>query len=523
MFKRHTGILYVMVVFAILWYIRFAVSVGPLHDEAITMLAAKGMETSYAELYDSNSSPFEEIVPASDWHQFTLNYQPLSFKTIRDDVMRQDIHPPLAFWLYNLWLSLFEHGGYLHAVYFTGLMILLAGLLVYLCIWHLTKNTHWSSLGTLIFFMSNSALVTAIYVRQYALLSLWVVLCMFIIILLLKKSRVELIDTLLGFALGFVCLAGMLTQYLFIVVTIPMHLGLIGILIKRRVWITLSGVVLGYCMSIIGFVLLMPGTFARLLHKAEAGDSSAPGPVIWEPVSNLAKAFIHLPASLPSSIAFVAGILFFISLLVIGFILWRKKGESFPVASVRIIVAGFIGSCVLQVFFVSVGMFPPWATSSPYLCPLTILTTIALAVIGSTFKGRGFQFVVAGLCSIMILVQVAYVFKRVSTHNLLQIDFAKKIKPDLVLIDDLRRGLLLPLTMKIPGEQKVLATSPSTIEPLLMKGILNDYDQILYLMEDEINMKRRKFVFNLFKNNGWKVKQIPTLHPGMHEAFSIIK
>lgn len=72
----------------------------PSHDECISYLAACGNQGKYA-LHP----------PACEWHTvgdihlfFEMNPE-ASWRQIRDDLARYDIHPPLYFWLLNLWLK----------------------------------------------------------------------------------------------------------------------------------------------------------------------------------------------------------------------------------------------------------------------------------------------------------------------------------------------------------------------------------------------------------------------------------
>ena len=275
-FATHRPFFYAVLVFVVLWSSRVAFYIGPLHDEAITMLAAKGMERQYADACESGRRPFGEVVPALIWHKFTSDYSPLSFGDVHDDLLARDIHPPLAFWVYNLWLSLFRHGAYQHAVVLSGIEILLAGLVVYWCLWRLTADRRFAGVGALLLYMSNSALFTATYIRQYALLSLLVALSLLSIVLLLEERSTTRRDALYGILLGSMCLAGMLTQYLFAIVTMPLHLGLVLALFMRRSWRKLVMVLIAYGLGAGVLCLLTPEIFLRAMVATSQSKAAQP-------------------------------------------------------------------------------------------------------------------------------------------------------------------------------------------------------------------------------------------------------
>ena len=79
------------------------------------------------------------------------------------------------------------------------------------------------------------------------------------------------------------------------------------------------------------------------------------------------------------------------------------------------------------------------------------------------------------------------------------------------------------MTMNMSPGQKVLVAAPSTLKGLMKKGVLAGHDKILYLMDDEVELKRSAKVLDAFTNTGLRIERLVTLHPGIHDAFLITR
>jgi hypothetical protein len=136
-----------LLVSAALCSLRDAGYAGPHHDEVIALQAAKALEREYGRLLERQGFPFDQGVPAREWHRFTKGFVPVSWSEIRQDVQAGDKHPPLAFWLFNRWLSLFPYGGYRQAVWLTWLQVVVAGAILAVAVHRLIRGGQRPEVG----------------------------------------------------------------------------------------------------------------------------------------------------------------------------------------------------------------------------------------------------------------------------------------------------------------------------------------------------------------------------------------
>ena len=97
---------------------------GFTHDESISVLAAACNQGDYTQLTTTAQPPFGRWVPASEWKALMRPDRALCLTEIGRDLAREDIHPPLYFWLLHGWTLAFGVGLW------TGLSlnVVLAGL-----------------------------------------------------------------------------------------------------------------------------------------------------------------------------------------------------------------------------------------------------------------------------------------------------------------------------------------------------------------------------------------------------------
>ncbi|MCP4708968.1 MAG: glycosyltransferase family 39 protein, partial [Planctomycetes bacterium] len=76
---------------------------GWAHDEAISSICAAGHLGDYHEMVTSKSAPYGIWVQARQWKESWSDVQPFCWDQIRWDLAHNDIHPPLYFWLLNIW------------------------------------------------------------------------------------------------------------------------------------------------------------------------------------------------------------------------------------------------------------------------------------------------------------------------------------------------------------------------------------------------------------------------------------
>ncbi len=207
----------------------------------------------------------------------------------------------------NRWLCFFDEGGYEEAVWLIILQVLAGALILSYAVWRYTSDGICTQLAFTLFLFGNSALFTAIWVRQYGLF----VLCYALLIAVsgeLTRRRVPLLQTLMlicGLALS--CLAGMMTQYTFATMSLPVHLMLLAVLISRRAGRQVIFVLTSYAVAGLVFMWLLPGA----VDHAKSVSAGQRIQLQWmDAVTGLPRMFIPMPSALPgpfrvcSSVAF---------------------------------------------------------------------------------------------------------------------------------------------------------------------------------------------------------------------------
>ncbi len=221
---------------ALLAYFREGSSGGPQHDEVIAMMAAKGLEGEYARLAADNLPPFDRVVPASTWHEFTQDFSPVPFRQIWDDVRSNDLHPPLAFWLFNRWLSCFPSGDSSDALILVWLQVIVAAAVLAWAVFRQVNRANAALLAFTLFLAGDSAVFTATWARQYGLLAICYCVVMAVSAEVVRTGLSSRGFGLLVAVLGLACLLGMLTQYTFFTMSAPIHLAILSALFARRMW-----------------------------------------------------------------------------------------------------------------------------------------------------------------------------------------------------------------------------------------------------------------------------------------------
>ncbi|MBN2328295.1 MAG: glycosyltransferase family 39 protein [Candidatus Omnitrophica bacterium] len=156
--------------FGIRLYHTFAIA-SMTHDGSIAYLAAAGKHNDFAQASTPGSQIYKQWTPAKNWRQFLFYDHPFCFAEIYSGLKRQDIHPPLYFWLLHLWMLIFgTHvwtGPLLNAFLAAAASILL---------FRIVKDcgcdavTAWAT--SLIWFAAPAAAGLSLMARQYDLMTL---------------------------------------------------------------------------------------------------------------------------------------------------------------------------------------------------------------------------------------------------------------------------------------------------------------------------------------------------------------
>jgi hypothetical protein len=501
---------------AVCWY-RDTGYGGPHHDEVIALLASKGLEREYSASFQVGDAPFDRVVPAADWHRFTKDFSPVPFDEIRRDVQECDLHPPLAFWFFNRWLSLFPEAGYEQAVVLTWLqMVVAAGLLAALA-FRMTGSPLIAAMAFTLFLFGNSAVFTAVWVRQYA----WFAVCYAALMLLAGElSRRGLrIMPFVGVALsiGLVSCAGMLTQYTFAIMSAPIHIALVTLFSCRRQWSRLGILASAYILAALAFFALHPGA---IRHALSVSSNLERRVQVSSALESIPQMLIPWPATLPSWLTATAGGVVFAVILLMGIAACRD-GQSDRTFAARVILSGMLGAGVLQFIMVAAGYFPPWGTGPNHFCAFWLLTVFAAVLLLDRLRNVWILPGFSGMLVFMLVMQTAFAWH---CHRLVprkSVSYVSTLSPALVCADDLARGMVLELTDVMPAEQRVLVTETQRLIQQFSSGQLHQYPHILYLPMLATSGGPKRTVIHAAEAAGWTCNELPVIHSGLYDAVLI--
>jgi hypothetical protein len=255
-----------LVTFILLVSLRLMAAAGKnsvSHDESISYLAATGYQALYGRAREGDY-PYGQWVAVAEWKQFQERPQPFIFRQIGRDLAEYDIHPPLYFWLLNLWLQLTGV-----KLWSGSLLNLLIDLATAFLLWRLAlqvlKDRFESAVVTFIWAVSPAVLETAGQARQYSLFGLCTVL--FIWHVVQWATRRQAPSPLVVAGLSISTAAGALVHFHFILVVIG---SLIFLAFRwgrsgwQRLATAITAIIAGYGI----FLLLHPSFYLSLQRLA---------------------------------------------------------------------------------------------------------------------------------------------------------------------------------------------------------------------------------------------------------------
>lgn len=276
---------------------------GLTHDESISLLAAACHQGDYKRLTFAAQPPFGRWVPASEWKALLRPERPLCLAQIGRDLAREDIHPPLYFWLLHGWTLVFGVGLW------TGLSlnIVLAGL-TGLALFGLARRVLGDPLlaagVAAVWSLSPAAIRVFGEARQYELVALLAVLFVWQCVRFGAPTLTPRRDAL---GLALLAAAGALAQFLF---------GLVAaagaLLLVVRLWPARRGLLASGLASIVGgyvlFALLHPGFILSLRRGRAQATEPAVGLLsgrIEQTIDTLAE-FVLPPGLARGALGYVA-------------------------------------------------------------------------------------------------------------------------------------------------------------------------------------------------------------------------
>ena len=417
---------------------------GLVHDEAIALLAATCHQGEFQRAIARKQPPFGTWVPAARWQRFVEVEKRGCLGRIAGDLAREDIHPPLFFWMLHGWLLLVGTS----ATAAPALNILLGavtGLAVFGLARRVFADPRPAALVAAVWALSPAALLVYADGRQYALLALLAVLLTWQALRFADPDRDRPWRD--GALLAVVTAAGLLTQFQFGLIAAAGGL-LLAVRLRRRPR-RLVGAFGALAAGGIGFVALHP-RFAGSLVRA--GAQSPPFDPAWvdhrvERAVAALGGFLGPPRLLadPVSVAACGALV-----LATGWVLLRRRRADEPADGVAM-VALFAGLAVA-----AVGLYLAFLTPLPavdakhvsFLWPFAAFVPVVLL--------RGRRAAVPVAAALLVGLTVLSVTAVLGLYRDRPADPAVAGAPRTV-IDNVARGVLLPAVWPLRQDARVFA------------------------------------------------------------------
>ncbi|HCS93730.1 MAG TPA: hypothetical protein DIW15_03340 [Bavariicoccus seileri] len=237
---------------------------GYFIDEMYTMSLSNSTEGPFIIATDNKyyaDDYLNDALTVQDGEQF--NYKSVYMNQV------EDVHPPLYYFLYHTLASFFPNQFTKWIGLSLNLGILsLTWIVLFLLIKLVTHSSAISALGASLFGFSVGAMNSVIYIRMYALMTLFVVIVSYFHVRLIYKKDYRL-KTLLGIFL-FTYL-GIMTQYYFLVFSFFLTFSSILVLwLRKKIRFSIK-----YGGAVLGSVGLSVITFPAMIKHLTTGDRGA--------------------------------------------------------------------------------------------------------------------------------------------------------------------------------------------------------------------------------------------------------
>jgi hypothetical protein len=423
------------------------------HDEGISYLSATGHQGEYSEV-SNGLYPAGNWVHASQLKRFVRLERRFCFKQIGFDLAHYDIHPPLYFWLLHLWSLMFGVNVW------TGpslnvLMAFVATLFLFRLALDTLGDLLEASLVTFTWALSPAVIPVSFEARSYDLLALCTIVFVWQVI---KYTDLTKQPGPGGSILLVVSgTAGALTHYHFSLVVLGCIIFSFARLIrrnKRRLITELALIGTGYII----FFLIHPDFFLslqrhrRLLQPFEAQDII---PRISTVVSTIVGFFVYG--------ALFKYILLSLSTVFIGWLLIAYFTKRWSLDFARINSTGFY---ILFFFFWIAGatlllyltfQSSEQAMGTKYLSaawPFFAFAPVFLLRLCGKFR----RVLAVSFCFVLFLFGIVSVWRSTDVTNKISNPSALLDSSDMIVVDNVRRGILPRILWHVPDNKLVFAS-----------------------------------------------------------------
>jgi hypothetical protein len=432
------------------------------HDEAISYLSAAGKQGLYQERAGAGAAPFGTLAHAAELKALMRPDEPLCLERIARDLAETDIHPPLYFWLLHLWVLITG----VHLWSGPVLNVLIAGAAaaaLYALACAVLRERLAAAVVAALWVTSPAVIEMAVEARQYDLLALSTIGFAWSLLRYVDGAEARRGRYLVFLTLA--TLAGLLTHYHFGLLIAAGYLWL-AVRLRHQPRRLLAGLA-GMAAGVVAFVLIHPRFMASVLRarpqSAEPGELDVLGRLecLLETYSNFLTTTAHNAwlvhkYLLPASAAFVLGV------GLCGWVMVRRSRVAGYAFGERSVVYFFLAMAGANAVLYLSGVSPRHAMAARYLAMIWPFLAFLPVLVVNRISGPRTPLMLL-LVAAMAGSDLAGVQRSVARWRALPEPQRTFEQAPTVVIDNVARGVLLPIVWHVPDECPVLAAPESRL------------------------------------------------------------
>ena len=427
------------------------------HDESISYLASSGHQKEYSTI--KNSHLYGKVVSVNQWKKYLKVEKPFCFNKISHDLSHYDIHPPLYFWLLHIWTLIF--GIKLWTGPILNILLSLATLIILFKFSKaLLKNPFQAALVSLMWAISPSVIVIPLVARPYNLLALISTLYIWQYYKCLMVPGKTSVKNLIILVLYIIL--GTLTHYYFLIILfgswLAAYLTIINIDTIKKIKFNVS-----LLLGLLAVVLIHPQFYLSFIRqqsqKLPADISNLPDRIL-----NIILAVLNFFIKVERGTKQYLLTLLLIGLLILFALLYvllkNKKTNSSMTFNNLNPEFNFIFYFLFITFSASILLYVTFqihqnAIGPRYLCMVWPFLALISVLIFNDFNKHKikliFIYIIISLSSIGTLHQRYIQFFEHKSYALNK----NMHLSNLIVIDNIKRGVLLPIIHTIPNNKNV--------------------------------------------------------------------
>ena len=439
------------------------------YDGAISYLAATAHQGEYAQ----KKVATYRWVPAAEWQSLWSPAEFWAFRAIGEDLARNDIHPPLYFWVLHVWIHAFGTAP-TSGLYLNLLLMVVAAASVFAACRSYRCSVPVATAAVALWALSEATLWVLDEARPYMLLALISATFLWGLNSFLRRRTWQT-----SAALGAIALIGFLTHYHFALVIASAAAVTLVAFASKRDWAAILKAVVAATVAAATFLLIHPLFYLAFLQQREQAEPLSVAEVPLRISKTISEASgLVLPKTAAWWVTFhvVELVLLLLAalLLVVAVPRFRQRMSCFTGKigqSVRQTVGSTNAHVPVTMFALTFGaisllyllfLSPRHAMGPKYMAIASPFLFVAIGQVlqlgyerVKTLNGPRRLLLMGVVCTLLGMQAIAAVL--IAPNERSSPTHLASWEGHPIIIDDLRRGVLPPLLWRLPPETYVFA------------------------------------------------------------------